>query len=376
MKKALLLAPMSSVHERFNIANISALKKLNAEIHIVANFELSEHDRQYQKEMNDEGIFTHQMPFVRGSLLKNLKLIPNIKELLKSQKFDMVHCHTETGGILTRLSMSADRNAKYVFTPHGMSFYKGSSFKSQLIYYPVEKWICSKMSANLAMNSEEFDVLEHWNKSTAKFIHGVGLDLSKIQNVDVNIEEKRKEFNIPSNAKVILSVGELNGNKNHEVVLKAISELSNKDNVYYIICGEGEKREELKSLANELNINEKLILTGYRHDVKEFYKIADVFAFPSFHEGLPVSVMEAMAASLPIVCSKIRGNVDLINDCEGGFLLEPTDVNGFKNAIEKLLKDSELRTSMSNINCERVKKFSIENVENEIEDIYRGELNN
>lgn len=372
MKKALLLAPMSSVHERFNCANISALKKLSCEIHIAANFELSDHDKEYQKVMKEDGINTHQMPFVRSSLFKNLKVIPKIKELLKSEKFDMVHCHTETGGILTRLSMSADKNAKYVFTPHGMSFYKGSSLKSQLIYYPIEKWICSKMSANFAMNSEELEVLRKWNKPTAKFIHSVGIELSKIQDIDINIEEKRNEFNLPFDAKVILSVGELNKNKNHEVILKAISKISNKENLYYIICGEGEKKECLKDLAGSIGIGERLIMPGYRRDIKEILKIADVFVFPSFHEGLAVSMMEAMAASLPVVCSKIRGNVDLIKDGEGGFLIEPTDIDGFKGAIDKILNDDNLKQAMSVKNLDNIKNFSQERVQGETEEIYRG----
>ncbi|MEG1887034.1 MAG: glycosyltransferase, partial [Oscillospiraceae bacterium] len=334
MKKILLLAPMASVQERFNVANIEALKKLDCEIHIVANFELSEHDMNYRRNADDSGIKTHQLPFVRGSLLRNLHNVPEIKKLLKSEKFDIVHCHTETGGILTRLSMSADKSAKYVYTPHGMSFYKGSSLKSRLIYYPIEKWICSKMSANLAMNSEESENLEKWDRKTAKFIHGIGLDLSEFRK-EADGQKKRLEFDIPPDAKLILSVGELNNNKNHSVVLKAISEIPD-SNIYYMVCGDGENRESLKSLASELKMENRLVLTGFRYDIKEIYRIADVFAFPSYQEGLSVSLMEAMAAGLPIVCSKIRGNVDLIEEGNGGFLLEPTDVNGFKNAIEKL----------------------------------------
>lgn len=370
MKKALLLAPMSSVHERFNVTNIKALKDLGYEIHLAANFSLCEHDINYKDEMLKDGIVIHDISFSRGSLLKNLKTIPQIKELLKKEKFDIVHCHTETGGILTRLSEPADKNAKYIYTPHGMSFYKGSSLKSQLIYRPIEKWICSKMNANLAMNSEEFEVLKNWNPDTAKFVHGVGLDTDIIKHIDIDTNQKRRELGIPEDAQMVLSIGELNDNKNHQVVIKALSELKN-DNVYYLICGEGEKRQYLTDLAAENSFADRLILTGYRYDVKEILKTADLFVFPSFHEGLPVSVMEAMAAGLPVICSEIRGNVDLIKTGEGGILCNLESVEDFKNAIEKLLTDKNSASEMGIFNLENIEKFSLNEVKDEIEKIYK-----
>ena len=370
MIKALLLAPMSSVHERFNVANIEALKSLGYEIHIASNFSFCGHDEEYKNSLDKQQIITHQIPFVRGSLLKNLKVIPQLKELLKNGKFDVVHCHTETGGILTRLSMSACKSAKYVFTPHGMSFYKGSSIKSQMIYYPIEKWICKMMSANLAMNSEELAVLQKWNENTAKFIHGIGVDIKSIDNISVNIEQKRREFGISADAELILSIGELNENKNHEVVIKAISQIENNENIYYMICGEGEKRDELMSLAKECGIAERFILTGYRYDVKEILKTADLFVFPSFHEGLAVSLMEAMRTPLPIVCSKIRGNVDLIQDGKGGYLCEPTDIKSITHLLDKLLNNEQLCNDFKRINFENAENYSIESVIEEISKIY------
>ena len=190
MKKVLLLAPMSSVHERFNIANINVLKKMNCELHIAANFKLDEHTRRYEQELQQEQIITHHIPFQRSSLRKNLKCIPTLKELFRNEQFDMVHCHTETGGIITRMSMNACKKTKFLYTPHGMSFYKGSSLKSQLIYKPIEKWICNAMSANLAMNEEEYQILCKWNKRSACYIHGIGVRLDTIQ--DIQIDRKNK----------------------------------------------------------------------------------------------------------------------------------------------------------------------------------------
>ena len=130
----------------------------------------------------------------------------------------------------------------------------------------------------------------------------------------------------------MLSVGEVNKNKNHKVGIEALAKLSDQ-NVYYVICGRGPLMEAHKELAKELGVGDRVILTGYRLDVADFYKMADVFLFPSFREGLPVAVMEAMASGLPVVATKIRGSSDLVQQ---GALFDPTDADGMAKAIEEM----------------------------------------
>ncbi len=370
MKKVLLLAPMSSVHERFNIANIDALRVLRTEIHLAANFNLSDNDRAYREKCENEGIHTHQIDFKRSSLFKNLKTIPELIRLIKKEEFDIVHAHTETGGILTFI-VSFFASSDYLYTPHGMSFYKGSSLKSQLIYSPIEWAICKRMKRVLAMNGEEYETLKKWNKNTAAHIHGVGLDIEKIKEISVNKKEKRAEFGICEDKTLILSVGELNENKNHRVVIEALGRLQN-SNVHYMICGEGEKREALKRQAEERGV--PLTLTGYRYDAKEIMKAADIFVFPSYHEGLPVSVMEAMTVGLPIICSDIRGNVDLIDNGKSGILCNPDSTEDFKEALISLMEGIELREAYGRAAAEYVESFSLSAVTKELTEIYKQSI--
>lgn len=134
---------------------------------------------------------------------------------------------------------------------------------------------------------------------------------------------------------MILSVGEVNKNKNHKVGIEALAKLRDK-NTYYVICGRGPLMEAHKELAQSLGVGDRVILTGYRTDVADFYKMAkmaDVFLFPSFREGLPVAVMEAMASGLPVVATRIRGSSDLVQQ---GDLFEPTDVDGIARAIKNI----------------------------------------
>lgn len=164
--------------------------------------------------------------------------------------------------------------------------------------------------------------------SRIEYIPGVGIDTNRFKKIIINHIAKRAELGIPRNSLVILSVGELNKNKNHETIIRAIAKLK-KTNIYYLICGQGPLKEYLKELIKKLGMEKQIYLMGYREDIIEFYKIADIFILPSFREGLSVALMEAMACGLPVICSGIRGNRDLIIDGKGGYLVNPNDVEGF-----------------------------------------------
>ena len=149
----------------------------------------------------------------------------------------------------------------------------------------------------------------------------------------------QKIYGMASDAIMLLSVGELNENKNHQIVIRALAKI--KDNrVHYFIAGNGNDgmKKKLVDLAGQLGISDRIHLLGYRADVPELMQAADIYLLPSLREGLNVSLMEAMAAGLPVVCSKIRGNVDLIvdNKC----LVEASDVERWRNALERLIVSS------------------------------------
>jgi glycosyltransferase involved in cell wall biosynthesis len=181
------------------------------------------------------------------------------------------------------------------------------------------------------------------------------------------------ELNIPLDAFVLISVGELNINKNNQVIISALEQLERND-IYYVLCGVGELEAELGAQADNAGLQDKVHFLGYRNDVKELYEMSDCFVMPSFREGLSRSVMEAMASGLPCVASKIRGNVDLIEEGKGGYLCSPTDVDGFEDAINLLAEDTVTRETMGRNNLITIQKFSTETVVDEIRKIYAAEL--
>ena len=185
--------------------------------------------------------------------------------------------------------------------------------------------------------------------------------------------KKRIEIGIPIGATLLISVGELNENKNNQVIIKALGKIKN-ENLHYILCGVGNKESELKALANEENIADNVHFLGYRIDIKELMNTSDIFVMPSFREGLSRSIMEAMASGLPCIASRIRGNADLLEDEEGGFLVPVDDIDVIAEKLKSLSLDEDLQKKMSEQNLVRILDFDIEKVKEIISRIYRKEL--
>ncbi len=316
----------------------------------------------------DLGLQVHSIPFSRSPFSKNnISAAKQLKELIKNGKYDIVHTHTPNASAIVRLVCKKLRKQglKVFYTAHGFHFYKGAPIKNWLIYYPVE-WLCSHWTDTLiTINQEDYALAsEKMRANKVAYVPGVGINLKKFDGTTADRRKKRNELGIPEDATLLLSVGELNDNKNHETVIKAINGMK----VCYIIAGEGDKRETLQALINEQGMADSVKLLGYRHDVKDLYAISDIFVFPSFREGLSVSVMEAMASGLPCVVSRIRGNTDLIDE-NGGRLFDPHRINECAEAIKNTIEQKE---NLGQYNREKINRFSNDTVLNDIRAIYAG----
>ena len=348
-------------------------------VDIVAN----ENRRPVAEYYREWGCKVYNIPFSRNPFSKsNIQAYRDLKSLVKKENYDIVHCHTPVAAMCTRFACRKLRRkgTKVFYTAHGFHFYKGAPLKNWLIYYPVEK-ICSYFTDVLiTINKEDYALAQKKMKAKrVEYVAGVGIDTKRFSSLKLSDEQKselRKEIGVPENAKLLLSVGELNENKNQKATLEALS-LLDEENIYYVVAGTGNKEDYLKNLAKELGLEERFYLLGHRDDVPQLYNVADCFAHPSFREGLPVSVMEAMASGLPCVVSKIRGNEDLVEDGVNGFLCNPFNSNEFANAIGKLMNDIELHKKMSQANADIAEEFATDNINQKMLIIYQifGEEN-
>ena len=316
----------------------------------------------------------HHIPFSRSPLSPdNLKAYRVLKRLLKENRYDIVHTHTPNASAVVRLACRRLRKQglKVFYTAHGFHFYDGAPLPNWLLFYPVE-WLCSRWTDTLiTINREDYDRAKAgFRAKQTVYIPGVGVDTARFGCHDTR-EEKRWELGIPPQAKVLLTVGELNENKNQAVILRAMAELNDID-LHYVLCGQGEQADALRQLADELGLSARVHLLGFRHDVPEIYPAADIYLCPSFREGLNVSIMEAQASGLPVICSDIRGNRDLVAQDAGGLRCVPADAAAFAAAIRTLLAEPALCATMGTHNRETVQNFSIRRVLDELRNLYRS----
>lgn len=377
MSKILFISNVTNRITSFVTASIFAAKSLNIDFYQTANWQLKDgtsidfFEEKY-------GIKIINLPISRNPFDKsNLSAYKLLVEFIKQEKIDYIHCNTPTGGILGRLAGKKCKVKKVIYQAHGFHFYKGAPKKNWLVYYPVEKWLAKYTDALITINKEDFELASKKfrlrNNGKVYYVAGVGIDSKQYLSDGKLRDEKRAELNIPLDAFVIISVGELNENKNNRIIISALEKLKNK-NIHYILCGKGDKKEALKEMAESLGVSENVHFVGYRTDIKALYNASDCFVMPSYREGLSRSAMEAMASGLPCILSDIRGNRDLIENGLGGFLCKPDDASGFSEAITKLFGNSSLCEKMKAYNLKKINDFDTSVVEKEIREIYINEL--
>ena len=315
------------------------------------------------------GCNVYQISCTRSPLNKgSVSAIQEIKKIVTENGYDIVHCHTPIAAMCTRLACKdlRKKGVRVIYTAHGFHFYAGAPKKNWLIYYPVEK-VCAKHTDTLiTINQEDYAFAkEKMNAKEIVYIPGVGIDVDRFANITVDRNEKRAALGIPEDAYLLLSVGELNKNKNHEVVIRALAEIGD-EKMHYAIAGAGGLKDELENLAKELGVEKRVHLLGYRTDVAELYHVSDIFVFPSFREGLSVSVMESLASGLPVICSKIRGNVDLVENGVTGYWANPFDYKTFVEGILKIQNDGQMKDKCN----EASKQYNVNEINKLIASVY------
>ena len=315
------------------------------------------------------------MPFERSPFKKgNLEAYRQLKALLDREHYDIIHCHTPMGSVITRLAAGSARNrgTKVLYTAHGFHFYDGAPAVNWLLYYPVEKFLSRRTDLLLTINGEDYRRAQTFHAKRVEMVNGVGIDLSRFHEATPEKKaEVRRELGLKEGDTFAITVGNLDPGKNQKTLLRAVKSLNN-PNFHLFLAGTGPLRQELLDLAAELGIERQVHLLGFRRDVYRLSSSADIFLFASRREGLSVSVMEAMACGLPIVASSIRGNTDLIDPGQGGFLVVPDDAQGFADGIRRILAEPGIREQMKQHNLRKIRDYSLEAVTEQMARLYKS----
>ena len=371
-KKILYILNIAKKVNNFSYTAMMAAQAEGMEFHIAGNWSYAS-DEERTADEERYGIKIHQIDFIRAPYHPgNRRAYAQLKVLVQKEKYDVIHCNTPIGGVLGRIVGKRCNIAPVIYQAHGFHFYKGAPLLNWLLYYPIERLLARWTDTLVTINREDeiaAKKLKLRGNGKTYYVSGVGIDVAQYVPDETVRLQKRQELGLKADDIMLISMGDLIPRKNYGAAIRAIAK-ANDPRLQYMICGRGPEQENLQALAKELGAEKQIHFLGFRTDVKELLTGADIFLFTTRQEGLPRSMMEAMASGLPCVASAIRGNVDLIENEVNGYTCATDDVDGYAAAIEKIVADPELRQTMGQNNLEKIKQYDISVVEKEIRDIY------
>lgn len=337
---------MASNLDNFNRSNVEILQKLGFDVTLASNFRSEEDTNSKEKiesfvdEMHKSGVNTVQIDFSRhiGNVIGQIKSYKQVKNAL-DQDFDIIHCHSPICAAMTRLCAKKHRKrgAKVLYTAHGFHFYSGAPIKNWLLFYPVEKYFSKFTDVLITINQEDYKRAKRRLKAkNTYYIPGVGVDTKRYIECNEDRKTVRRALGCDAEDYIIVSVGEINDNKNHQTIIQAINNI-NDEKIKYVIVGKGELENKLKELVSELKLDKRVIMTGFRTDVNELLHASDCFAFPSKREGLGLAAIEAMSAGLPVIGHDIGGIRDFVKNGETGWLCKSNGSKEYTHLIEKTI---------------------------------------
>lgn len=361
MKKVLYTATVDIHIKSFHLPYLKLLHDMGYKVYVATN---GSEEFPYC----DEKIV---IPFERSPFkFNNIKAIFKLKKIIDKENFDLIHCHTPMGGVVTRLAARKARKkgTKVIYTAHGFHFYKGAPLINWLLFYPVEKWLARYTDVLITINSEDYELAKNkFKKTKIKFINGVGIEPEKfdIKMTDNEKMELRKSLGLKKDDNTIIYVAELSKRKNQSMAIKVIKELSLKySNIKFLVVGKDSYNGVYQDLTKNLNLEDNIIFTGIRNDVPKLMKISDIAISTSRQEGLPVNIMEAMLCNLPIVATNCRGNRDLIKK---DFIVELDDIKTMAEKIDFII-ENKLKFDYR----KDIEKYTLSNVMKEVEKIYEN----
>lgn len=373
--KILFVTTISGFLKQFEMNDVKIMQQAGYEVHYASNLynPVYRYDRE---ELERQGIVFHHIDICKSpkELRKNCKALKQLKKIIREEKIDLIHCHNPMGGVIGRIAALGEAGRVTVmYTAHGFHFYKGAPLKNWLLYYPAEYLLARCTDRLITINEEDYQAAKHFRlKKNGKVyrIPGVGIECEKFRCGEDIREKTRRELGIPHSAFYILAVGELNDNKNHKVIIDALTKISD-SNIYFGICGQGVLYEELERFIKERYLEKRVFLYGFREDIPRMLAAADCFVFPSKREGLGIAALEAMAAGIPMITSDCRGTREYMRHGENGYVCRHGSPEEYAEAICRMRDNPEERRKMSKACGDAAERFDISVTDRIMREIYR-----
>jgi glycosyltransferase involved in cell wall biosynthesis len=290
-----------------------------------------------------------EMPELKRNLspANDIKAFQNLYRLMKRETFDIVHCHSSKAGILGRLAARAAGVPKILFTVHGWSINDYQSFPVRALYTLAERLAGAVSTRIICVSQSDFNKGRDLHISSAPKMCVIynGLPIPAFQ-----AGKLREIINISKDAPIIGTVARLVDQKNPLFLLAVAAEIIGGKTVnstvpapYFVIIGDGPLRPDCERFINKNNLGGRVFLLGNRDDAAELIVDFDIFTLFSRWEGLPLTIIEAMLAELPVVASPVGGVEELVARDETGLLVNGSNPSMAARALEELLGNRERR---------------------------------
>lgn len=365
MKRVLFVATVTKHINLFHIPYLKWFKEQGYEVHVASrgNEEINYCDKHFN------------LPFERFPLkINNIKTYNELKKIIKNNHYDIIHCHTPVGGVLSRLAARKERKSgtKVLYTAHGFHFYKGAPLLNWLVYYPIEKIMAHYTDCIITIVNEDYEfVNKHLKAKKVEHINGIGMNTERFSKeiTQKQKSELKNELKISKDNIVLTYVAELNKNKNQLLLIEMMDELKKyiKD-IKLLLVGDGIYIKKYKNEVKKRNLQKNIIFLGKRKDIPEILSITDIYVASSIREGLPLNIMEAMYMNLPVVAYDNRGHRELVENKVNGYI-----VTSKKDLVEKvkiLISDKNLRYDFGKKSKEKSSNYKSEKIIKQMEKIY------
>ncbi len=292
--------------------------------------------------------------------------------ILKENNINIIHTHGARA-LSNIIYPASGLKIPVVHTIHGWSFHDYLPSWKRKLRIKGEKFLTSKTQMNIAVSESNREIgITQLGSFKCRVVNN-GVNLS-VYNRSLIKTEIRREFNIPENAKLICFIARFIHDKNPLSLVRAFKNVKNfYPDVYMVMVGNGPAREETIKMAHELNMGSHIFFPGFRSDVPAILAASDIFCLPSIKEGLPVSLIEAMAVGNAVIATAVQGCVDVVNNEVDGLLVQLNDLEaGLTLALKRLIENPDFLHQLADAGRKTTeKRFDAIMMTHNIENIYK-----
>jgi len=305
--------------------------------------------------------------------------VPKVQEIVAQGDYDIVHVHTPVAAFVTRYALKSSQAKgllQVFYTAHGFHFHPQGNPLKNLVFIALEKLAGKWTDCLITINKEDTIAAKKHRllpSESIQFTPGIGLDISHYSRAtDEEVTVIKNELQLASTDTLLLCVAEFIPRKRHSDILNALKNL-NRPDIHLALAGRGDIFEEIQDLVKQLNLQNQVHFLGFRSDIPQLISASDGVMLNSAQEGLPRSIMEALAIGTPVIGSDIRGIQDLLED-ECGLLVELGDIEGLAKAIAWVADNPDLAKNIAENGQRKIAEYDVQSVIQIYSDLYEQAL--